>query len=97
VNWSIGLDLNRTRLHHLGTDAFGNPFLTAQGIAAIITAFPRSKLILDAFWRLGKWDVNIRQMRFGQTSDMVTYHDQAPATLRYSSTQFYPFTNTPVG
>ena len=39
--------------------------------------------------------MNIRQTRYGQTSDMVTYQDQAPAALQYSTTQFYAFTNTP--
>ncbi len=95
VNWSAGLDLNRTRLHHNGTDAFGNPFLTPQGVGFLTTANPRSKIILDAFWKLGKFDVNLRQTRFGQTTNDLTYEDQAPAALQFSGTQFAEFKNTP--
>ena len=92
---TLGLDLNRTRLHHLGTDAFGNPFLNAEGIGFITTAFPRSKLILNAFWRIGGWDLNLRQARYGQTSNELQYEDQAPADLQYSTTSFLHFIDAP--
>ncbi|MGI4959894.1 MAG: TonB-dependent receptor plug domain-containing protein [Janthinobacterium lividum] len=95
VTWTAGLDLNRTRIHHVGSDAFGNPFLTAQGIGYLTTASPRSKIILNAFWKIGKFDVNVRQTRYGQTTNDVTYEDQAPADLQYSGSQFYEFKNTP--
>ena len=95
VTWTAGIDLNRTRLHHNGTDAFGNPFLTAQGIGYLTTAAPRSKIILDAFWRIGRFDVNIRQTRYGQTTDEVTYEDLAPAALQFSGSQFAEFKNLP--
>ena len=95
VTWTAGIDLNRTRLHHNGTDANGNPFLTAQGVSYITTASPRSKIILDAFWRIGKFDVNLRQTRYGQTTDEVTYEDLAPAALQFSGTQFAEFKNLP--
>ncbi len=95
VTWTAGIDLNRTRLHHNGTDAFGNPFLTAQGVSYITTASPRSKIILDAFWRIGKFDVNLRQTRYGQSTDEVTYEDLAPAALQFSGTQFAEFKNLP--
>ena len=95
VTWTAGIDLNRTRLHHNGTDANGNPFLTAQGISYITTASPRSKIILDAFWKIGKFDVNLRQTRYGQTTDEVTYQDLAPAALQFSGTRFAQFENTP--
>ncbi len=95
VTWTAGIDLNRTRLHHNGTDAFGNPFLTAQGISYLTTAAPRSKIILDAFWKIGRFDVNGRMTRYGQTTDDVTYEDQAPAALQYSGSQFAEFKNLP--
>ena len=95
VTWTAGIDLNRTRLHHNGTDAFGHPFLTAQGISYLTTAAPRSKIILDAFWKIGRFDVNGRLTRYGQTTDDVTYEDQAPAALQYSGTQFAEFKNLP--
>ena len=96
VNWTVALDLNRTRLHHLGTDSQGSPFLTAQGVGYITTANPRSKLILDAFWKIGKFDVNLRWTRWGQTTTEESYADLAPPALQFSGSQFYQFSQTPV-
>jgi len=96
VNWTAAIDLNRTRLHHMGTDANGDPFLTAQGVGWITQATPRSKIILNAYWKIQKFDVNLRETRWGSTTDDVQYEDQAPAALQYSQTTFYQFTNTPV-
>ncbi|WP_422864411.1 TonB-dependent receptor plug domain-containing protein [Endosaccharibacter trunci] len=95
VNWTAAIDLNRTRLHHNGTDAFGNPFINEQSISYLTTATPRSKIILNAYWKKDRWDANLRWTRYGQSKDMVTYEDLAPAALRYSSTQFAQFVNTP--
>ena len=95
VNWVAGIDLNRTRLHHLAFDSNGNPLLSAQGISNLTTQFPRSKILLDAFWRLGRWDVNVRQTRYGQTSGNETFQDQEPAALQFSNTVFLPFVETP--
>lgn len=95
VALNVGLDLNRTRLHHLADDLNGNPLLNAQGIGYLTTESPRSKLILNAYWTYGKFDVNLRQTRWGQTKSMMTYEDQAPAALQYSKTHFYQFVNTP--
>ena len=96
VNWTLALDLNRTRLHHLGIDSQGQPFLTAQGIGYITTQSPRSKLILDAFWKIDKFDVNVRWTRWGQTTGQEGYADLAPPALAFSGTQFYQFDQTPV-
>ncbi len=95
VDWKVGIDLNRTRLHHLALDTNGNPLLSAQGISNLTTEFPRSKILLDAFWRLKNWDVNVRQTRYGQTSANLTYEDLAPAALQFSNTAFVPFVETP--
>ena len=96
VNWTVALDLNRTRLHHLGTDSLGDPFLTTQGVGYITTANPRSKLILDAFWKIGKFDVNVRETRWGQTTTEEQYEDLAPPALQFSGSQFLQFSQTPV-
>lgn len=95
LNLSLGLDLNRTRLHHLSYDLNHNPILNAQGISYLTTASPRSKIILDAFWTIGSWDINIRQTRYGETKDNLSYADSAPEALRYSNKVFYEFKNTP--
>ncbi|MFT8591917.1 MAG: TonB-dependent receptor [Acetobacter orientalis] len=100
---SMALDLNRTRLHHnaLGTD--GQPLLNAQNVAYITTAYPRSKIILNAFYTWKNWDVNIRQTRYGETTSMLSYADWTDKTLTcpsggalaYSNSCFAQFKNTP--
>nr|WP_294915814.1 TonB-dependent receptor [uncultured Neokomagataea sp.] len=100
---SAALDLNRTRLHHNGLGANGQQLLTEQNIAAITTEYPRSKLILNAYWTYKNLDVNLRQTRYGQTTGMLTYEDWTPSTascpkggsLQYSNSCFYQFKNTP--
>jgi len=96
VSWTLGLDLNRTRVDHTGINSQGDPFLTAQGVSWLTGANPRSKLILNGFWRLGKFDLNARETRWGETVDDVQYQDLAPAALAFSNTTFYQFTQTPV-
>ncbi|MCP1270694.1 TonB-dependent receptor [Acetobacter cerevisiae] len=104
LNLSMALDLNRTRLHHNGLDSNGNEVLNAQNIGYITTAYPRSKIILNAFYTVDKWDINIRQTRYGETTNMLEYQDwtngalTCPAdgqALRYSNTCFAQFKNSP--
>jgi len=103
VALTAALDLNRTRLTHNGTSSTGNPLLNAQNIGFLTTAFPRSKLILNAYWTLDAWDVNLRQTRYGETTDNLTYQDWTPTAaacpaggqLEQSSTCFAQFKNTP--
>ena len=95
LNLSMALNLNRTRIHHLNTYADGSPILNAQQIGYLTTASPRSKIVLNAYWKLNRWSVNLRQTRYGETVNNVTYQDQAPAALQYSQSQFHRFVNTP--
>ncbi|MCX5617233.1 TonB-dependent receptor [Bombella sp. TMW 2.2543] len=95
LNLSMALNLNRTRIHHLNTYADGSPILNTQQIGYLTTASPRSKIVLNAYWKLNRWNVNLRQTRYGETVNNVTYQDQAPAALQYSQSQFHRFVNTP--
>ncbi len=95
VTWTAGLDLNRTRITHINTNQQGGLFINPQEVAYLTTATPRSKLILNAFWKIGTFDVNLRQTRYGQTTSLLTYEDQAPKALQYSNTQWNEFKNTP--
>lgn len=90
LNLSMALDLNRTRLHHNGTDTNGNPLLNAQNIAYITTAYPRSKIILNALYTVGKWDFNVRQTRYGETTSMLTYYDWTDKTLPARAVEAWP-------
>ncbi|MCI1546796.1 MAG: TonB-dependent receptor [Acetobacter indonesiensis] len=92
---TMALDLNRTRLHHNGLGTDGQELLNAQNIGYITTAYPRSKIILNAFYTIGSWDVNIRQTRYGETTNMLQYQDWGPKALQYSVTDFYQFKNSP--
>jgi len=101
LNLSGALDLNRTRLHHNGTGTGGSEYLTAANIANITTDYPRSKIILNAFWKIGNWDLNLRQTRYGETSDMLQYQDWATGTCpdgiskQFSNSCFGQFKNKP--
>ncbi|WP_415475406.1 TonB-dependent receptor plug domain-containing protein [Acetobacter persici] len=103
---SMAIDLNRNRLHHNGTYDDPNTgamaqYLNASNISSITTAYPRSKIILNAYWTTGKWDVNIRQTRYGETTSMLQYMDWATGTCadgssqQFSQTCFGQFKNTP--
>lgn len=92
---SLALNLNRTRLHHNGTNTQGDPMLNAETISYATTDSPRSKIILNAYYTVRNWDFNIRQTRYGQTSSMMQYQDWAPTNLQYSTSEFKQFINTP--
>ncbi|WP_336764037.1 TonB-dependent receptor [Asaia sp. VD9] len=101
---SMALNLNRTTLTHNGLSAAGRPLLNAQTISYLTTESPRSKIVLNAYYTIGHWDVNLRQTRYGETVGMLTYQDWTPASaicpltggaLRGSNTCFAQFKNTP--
>lgn len=95
VLWTAAININRVRMHHLGNDTLGNALLSTSGVSTLTTGAPRSKIILNAHWTLGRWDANIRQTRWGSTKVLLGYEDLAPASVRYSDTVFYQFTNAP--
>lgn len=100
---SLALDLNRTRLHHNGIGSNGQELLNAQTIGYLTTSFPKSKIILNAQYNIGNWDMNVRQTRYGETTNMLSYMDWTDKTatcpsggLLYGSTScFAQFKNTP--
>ncbi|AOX18087.1 TonB-dependent receptor plug domain-containing protein [Kozakia baliensis] len=96
LNLSMMLNLNRTRIHHVNTDASGNALVNAQTLSYLTTGSPRSKIILNAYWTYHQWDVNVRQTRYGETKSNLTYQDLAPKAIKYSNTDFAEFKNTPV-
>ncbi|MBS1095069.1 TonB-dependent receptor plug domain-containing protein [Gluconobacter wancherniae] len=93
---TLALNLNRTRVGHINDNSQDQPYLNAQSIAYLTSTSPRSKIILNAYWTKANWDVNLRQTRYGETTSMLTYQDQAPAALQYSNTTWGQFKNTPV-
>jgi iron complex outermembrane recepter protein len=94
VDLSLAFNLNRTRVTEVNTLANGLPALNAQTESYLTNAAPKSKLVLQAHWTLDKWDVNLRQTRYGSTTILQTYDDQAPPALQYSNTEWQAFKNT---
>lgn len=106
---TAGLDLNRTRVDHTGSTSVNGTsvsLLNALTKSYITTEYPRSKPILNAFWTIGAWDVNVRQSRYGQTTAELAYQDYTPSSatcvsngkvsaLRSSNTCFAQFNNSP--
>lgn len=97
IDWDVGINLNRTRLTHQGTDAQGNNLLTAQSIAYITTGYPRSKMIWGGRYNSGdgKLTVGLHEIRWGQTTSELTYYTGATNSSALSSTDFLPFRNSP--
>ncbi len=92
VDWTIAMDLNRSTLDHLSNDTNGNPLLNAQGVSYLTRATPRSKIILGGHWRLDRFDALVRESRWGQVTDELTY-DSGPNA--FSLTKFIPYTAKP--
>jgi iron complex outermembrane receptor protein len=77
VNWSAGFNYNQTDITALAplpapvtNVSFGQTaILTPNAIAALTTAAPRAKVVLAAYWTLGKWSVNLRDTIYGVTSE----------------------------
>lgn len=102
VDLSLSLNINRTRMSHIATNANGQPLLNGQTVSYLTTGSPQSKIILNAYWSIGDWGINVRQTRYGETVSMLTYQDATPASLtcngaplRYSNVCWGRFVNTP--
>ncbi|NHO31789.1 TonB-dependent receptor plug domain-containing protein [Acetobacter fallax] len=96
INWDVAINLNRTRLsHEANNNLTGAPLLSAQSVAYITTAYPRSKMIWGGRFTSGKWTVGVHEIRYGQTTSQLTYYGGAGNTSSLSSTNFLQFRNTP--
>ena len=75
VDWSLGLNYNTTTITKLvglpsvvSNPALGNSeILSLNASSALTTATPQEKVILQAFWTLGKWSANLRETVYGPT------------------------------
>ena len=102
---TAAINLNRTRMNHINTNALGLPDLNQQTASYLTNGSPRSKIILNAYWTYKNWDVNIRETRYGEVVSMMSYEDQTPGSsicaadgkaLRYSVSCFSQFKNPPM-
>ncbi|EGE47048.1 Vitamin B12 transporter BtuB [Acetobacter pomorum DM001] len=97
IDWDVGINLNRTRLTHQSNAADGTPLLTAQSIAYITTAYPRSKMIWGGRFTSsdGKWTVGVHEIRWGQTTSELTDYTGPTNSASVSAYSFTQFHNTP--
>jgi iron complex outermembrane receptor protein len=76
VDWTVGININQTSVTKIralpaqvANKTYGQTdFLTPNSYTALTTATPREKVILQAYWRKGPFDVNLRENIYGPTS-----------------------------
>nr|WP_243429819.1 TonB-dependent receptor [Acetobacter sacchari] len=97
IDWDVTINLNRTRLTHEGVSASGQPLLTAQSVAYITTAYPRSKMIWGGRFTSadGKWSVGVHEIRWGQTTSELSVYSGATNSSVANAYNFLQFHNTP--
>lgn len=97
IDWDVGINLNRTRLTHQADASDGTSLLTAQSIAYITTAYPRSKMIWGGRFTSsnGKWTVGVHEIRWGQTTSELTDYTGATNSSSLSAYSFTQFHNAP--
>lgn len=91
--FNLALNLNRTTIHHMALNASGGPQLNAQLATYLTNATPRSKIILGMNWNFGKFDVMLRETRFGSLAENLTFYAVGPN--QYSTSVFQHFINAP--
>ncbi|HEX2815545.1 MAG TPA: TonB-dependent receptor, partial [Phenylobacterium sp.] len=77
VDWSAGVNYNKTTLSKqaplpaaVTSVAIGQTVLLgANAVDTLTTAVPREKVVLGAYWTLGKWSANLRDTVFGEASE----------------------------
>jgi iron complex outermembrane receptor protein len=77
VDWTLGVNYNKTTLTKqqplpaaVMSPAIGQTVLLGpNAVDTLTTAVPREKVVLGAFWSLGKWSANLRETVFGEASE----------------------------
>ena len=81
VDWSLGFNYNKTDITKLDalpatvTNAtFGQTaLLDANALSALKDSTPKEKAILQAFWTLDQWSVNLRETVYGESSELTSF------------------------
>jgi iron complex outermembrane receptor protein len=81
VDWSLGFNYNKTDVTKLNplpatvtNVAFGQTeFLNANALTGLIDSTPREKAILQAYWTLNQWSVNLRETIYGDSSQLTSF------------------------
>ncbi|MHB8285089.1 MAG: TonB-dependent receptor plug domain-containing protein [Caulobacteraceae bacterium] len=75
VDWSMGFNYNDTTLVKIKDTT-----LTPAVISALLTGTPKEKAVLQAFWTLHKWSVNLRETIYGPTTEVVSFDGTGATT-----------------
>ncbi|HEY2356788.1 MAG TPA: TonB-dependent receptor, partial [Phenylobacterium sp.] len=75
VDWTVGVNYNETTLLSqrplpaaVTSAAFGQTvLLSPAAVDSLTTGIPKYKVVLGAYWTLGKWSANLRETVFGKT------------------------------
>jgi iron complex outermembrane recepter protein len=94
VDWSAGFNWNDTDLLKLNglpsaveNVAQGQTAITTQAaLSALLTGAPREKAILSALWTIHKFQVNLREEIYGDTSELVSIDGTGTGTGAYNLT-----------
>jgi iron complex outermembrane receptor protein len=80
VDWSAGFNYNDTTITHIAPLPAGDvntslnqvALLSPNATSALTTATPKYKLVLGAYWHLGKFSANVREDLYGPVSQWVS-------------------------
>jgi len=79
VDWTAGFNYNETtvtKILSLPAAVYSPPInsvlLGPNALSALTQSTPKEKLVLGAYWTLGKWGVNLRDTVFGPSSQLVS-------------------------
>jgi iron complex outermembrane receptor protein len=83
VDWNIGVNYNKTQITKIDPiPSFGSAYipqlgindtqlLSVSGASQFTTALPREKIILQGYWTLDRFSVNLRETIYGKNSELV--------------------------
>jgi iron complex outermembrane receptor protein len=79
VDWTAGFNYNETtvtKILALPAAVYSPPInsvlLGPNALTALTDSTPKEKLVLGAYWTLGKWGVNLRDTVYGPSSQLVS-------------------------
>ncbi len=90
VDWDAEANWTHTEVTRVGLDNNGNPLLNAQGIAALTSEQPESKIIVGGVWNRAGWIATLHEIRYGRSYSLDTYY--AGPNI-FSTTVFYDSIN----
>ena len=94
VDWSLGFNYNSTAIEKINplpaavenVAAGQTSILTAAAESALLTGAPREKAVLNAYWTLRKFSVNLRETVYGPSDELVSFDGTGTGSGAYDLT-----------